>query len=510
MEKYQLEPIKAFKYVTEPNSYIYRPIVRFLYNKRMGFELYNTTIGDIYRLLAENNIIDENYSEFNLQESLGRLEEWEVIKSRQEEQSGMTIEEFKKKRYTYQITDLGVEIESLLIRIDELDEQLVGNLDSRQFSLLLKHLERFRDIEPTPFLSPERISEYWTSVFDTHKTLRKNASDYLYHIQEAEKANLFNSELFLEFKDKFMQYLGTYISELERVKFKIYKVINEIKESHVNKYIDALIEGNKPNSFLQENYSEEKLRVSLKNRWMELKVWFLGTGGSRSDIEVLSDSTKEAIRIIVTYANRLSDASMNTKNRISEYQSLARKFKNCSSLKGAHELYATAFGVSHSRSLYAPEEITIVENGKYTNEDEIWNTNIKPIKIPNMGNRGPRGSSKASAIKNNKHKQQQKIIESIEKKREEERKIMELIKDGRIILADIKEPLEPFQRKTILKWLTRTAKLRLKKTIKSSIRTETGMTIRVRYRSKNMIVIPSKDGVLRGPDIEFIVEDGEE
>ena len=84
MSKYHLDSIKTFKYITEPNAYIYRPIVRFLYNKHMSLEHYKTTIQEIHQMLLENEVVDENYTIANLQESLDRLEEWEVIKADQE------------------------------------------------------------------------------------------------------------------------------------------------------------------------------------------------------------------------------------------------------------------------------------------------------------------------------------------------------------------------------------------------------------------------------------------
>ena len=400
--------------------------------------------------------------------------------------------------------DLGIEVESLLVRIDELDESIVAKMDGKQFSILLKHIERLKDIDPKYVSSHEKVYEIWSNVFDTHKRLRTNASNYLFHIQQAERSNLFNTALFLEFKDTFMQYLGTFITELERVKFKIYNVIREIEEQHIDSYIQVLVEASKPNQFLQENFSEDRLRISLKNKWAELKTWFLGINGSMSDIDVLKDKTTEAIRLIVTYANRLSD-SKNTKDRISEYQSLARMFKDSASLQDAHKLFGAAFGATHSRSLHATEKIEIMEDGRYTTGEEIWRTSIMPFKTPNMGNRGPRGKSKTTAIRNNRIEQQRRIIENLKKKREEEQKVKALIKNGKIILSEIKDPLEPFQRKVLLKWLMRTAKMRMGKSIKTTFRTETGLTLRVQYRSKEIIVIPSTDGDLRGYDIEFIV-----
>jgi uncharacterized protein (TIGR02677 family) len=505
MKKYNFDVIKVFKYVTEPKAYIYRAIMRYLYDKHIRFETYTATFSDIYSMLLENEVINEDYNESNIHEAIRSLETWEAIHSRKDKQRGMTIEEFKSSRYTYQITELGTEIEELLIRIDELDEKLMTGLNSTKFSLLLKYVTTFREIEPRYLSSNDKILEIWSNVFDTHKALRNNATNYLYLIQEAERQNLFNSELFLQFKDSFIQYLGTFITEMTNVKNNIIREIKCIDDSHIQKYIDALIEANKPNSILNENYSVEKLETTLWNKWNELRVWFLGYNGSASDIDILGEKTAEAIRMITSYANRLSDLLTGSQSRIEDYRVLAKKFITIPSIEEAHLLFGSAFGVSHSRSLYSPEKVESNLSGKYSNDGEIWYTDLKPIQTPNMGNRGPRGKSRASIIKNNKKQQQLQLIAKLEKRREEEVKIKELIKDGKITLASLDKPLESFQRKVLFKWLARTSKTR-KSGISSPIRTETGLVVRVRYRSNDRIKILSIDGVMTGPDVEFIVE----
>jgi uncharacterized protein (TIGR02677 family) len=328
----------------------------------------------------------------------------------------------------------------------------------------------------------------------------------LYLIQEAERQNLFNSELFLQFKDSFIQYLGTFITEMANVKNNIIQVIKSIDDEHIYKYVAALVEANTPNSILNENFSAEKLKTTLWSRWNELKVWFIGYKGMASDIDILGEKTTEAIRMITSYANRLSDLLTGSQSRIEDYRVLAKKFNGSSTLEDAHLLFASAFGVEHSRSLYVTDTIESDFTGKYSNE-EIWCTTVKPFLTPNMGNRGPRGKTRASVIKDNKKQQQILLIAKLEKRRKEEEKIKELIKDGKITLATLDKPLESFQRKVLLKWLVRTSKTRKNiNALSDPFRTETGMVVRVRYRTNEKIRIHSEDGILIGPDIEFIVE----
>ncbi|WP_339254326.1 TIGR02677 family protein [Sporosarcina sp. FSL W8-0480] len=508
MNKYEFDSVYVFKYISEPNSYIYRPIMRFLYEKHMGLEHHSVMADEIYQMLLENGIVDDDFTELDLQDSLSQLEKWENIASDKVRRKGITIEEFKRKRYTYQITDVGVEVEELLIRLDELDEQLIGGMKSRQFSLLLRNLELLRDTAPRYLSSSEKVNEIWMGVFETYKALRIDASNYLYHIQKAEKENLFNTELFLEFKDNIIHFLSSYISELNKTKHKINKVIGEISSAHIEEYIDVIIQENRANALLYDNYSPERMRASLLSKWKELNSWFLGGGGNMSDIDVLSERTNEAITMIVSYANRLSESMSNSQSRIVDYRTLASWFKSCQSLDGASQLFAAVLGVTHSRSLYAKDEIHINHDGKYVDADDIWITNTDNFIIPNMGNRGPRGKTQATSIKNNRIEQQRRIRAKIEQRKLEEESVKDLIRNGKIILEEVGE-LTPFQRRTILKWIRKTTKQRVRGQERNKLfRTETGLRMRIRYREeKKQIEIKCKDGILKGPNIEIVFEE---
>ncbi|MFF2755593.1 TIGR02677 family protein [Psychrobacillus sp. NPDC058041] len=504
MENYQFDVVKSFKYLTEPNAYIYRAIMKFLYDKHRQFETFGATLKDIHQMLLAYKVVAEDFSLSRVEESMKALENWEAIRSHQSQEKGLSLEERKKKRFIYRITDVGVEIENLLSRLVELEETMIISMDSRKFIKLYRHLEIFKDYEP--IFPNETVIEVWKNVFDVHNDLVKNAAWYLSQIQEAEKTNLFNTELFLEFKNNFIQYLGTYITELNKNKYKIIRLLESVSDEHIIRYIDKIIEFNRPLSIFREDVSEERMKFNYQNMWVKLKDWYLYKGDTMSEVERLSNKTNEAISMIVSYANRLTDTMTNSQSKLDDYRSAAARFKDCSTVKDAHKLFASIFGAAHSRSIYAKDMLDIVEDGNFTSVEEVWGTSSTPLEIPNMSNRGPKGTTKQRTMNDNKAKQREQLLEKMKERKEEQDKLAKLIKDGKIIFSEL-DVLEPYQRKVILKWLSRSPDLRKTNNKKSiPFRTETGLLFRVQKRSENKIQVTCTDGTLTSPDIEIIFE----
>lgn len=504
MENYQFDVVKSFKYITVPNAPIYRAIMRFLYDKHRQFETFGVTLKDVHQMLLTHKVVEEDFPLSKVEESMKALENWEAVRSHQSQEKGLSLEERKKKRFIYRITDVGVEIENLLSRLGELEETMIVSMDSRKFIKLFRYLEIFKDYEP--IFPNETVIEVWKNVFEIHNELVKNAAWYLGQIQEAEKTNLFNTEIFLEFKNNFIQYLGTYITELNKNKYKICRLLDSISDEHVKKYIDKIIEFNRPLSIFREDVSEDRMEFNYQNMWVKLKDWYLYKGDTMSEIDRLSNKTNEAISMIVSYANRLTDTMTNSQSKLDDYRFAAASFNECQTVEDAHKLFASIFGAANSRSIYAKDTLDIVEEGNFTSVEEVWGTPFTPLEIPNMGNRGPKGTMKQRTMNDNKAKQRDQLLGRMKQRKEEQDKMLKLIKGGKIVLSEV-GVLEPYHRKVILKWLSRSPDLR-KTSNKKSIpfRTETGLLFRVHKRTDDKIQVACTDGTLTSPDIEIIFE----
>ena len=105
-------------YLTKENTKRYRPILRFFYeqNQKMNFMLYKE---EVYNELQGKQFF-ENYTIEQCDADLQALIEWKNLTAIQDTSTVHTLEEFKNKKYRYQLTDFSVEIEKLVITLENL------------------------------------------------------------------------------------------------------------------------------------------------------------------------------------------------------------------------------------------------------------------------------------------------------------------------------------------------------------------------------------------------------
>ncbi|MFF2533773.1 TIGR02677 family protein [Brevibacillus sp. NPDC058079] len=495
--------IEAFEYLNTQKSELYRPLMRHLYEKQMSIQYFNTSLEQLYDWLKEEKYVDEEFTKSELEEALRSLERWGNVKVKQDNDTGPTIEEYINKRYLYQITTIGKSIEEFVIKIDEFDESITGSLDSYAFKKLLKALSDFRESEPE-YLSAEYVQVRWNEVFKTFQSLSGNSSSYLALLQSAQEFDLFKVEYFMNFKDKFIQYLGNFVNELNRQRGRIVRQLKLIDDAHVNKYVEQIVELRKVNSWFDETFDEERFKLIQRNKWSELKYWFIGRDGEVSEVEMVSKKTKEAVTMISRYANRLSEIQSVVRSRKDDFRTLARWFSETTNVDEAHRIYASAFGVAGSRKIQGDKRIMDSE------QEELWYQPDREYITPNQTNRGPRKEKRKSTIRRDKEAQKEIFEKKLARYKYEEQEIKKLIRDGKILLKEL-ENIEPFQRKIILKWIKRNCNPIFKKQTHANqyARTQTGLEYTFRYCSDDRVVLNSTDGTLKGYDIEIVFKENQ-
>ena len=215
----QFEVVNLLKYATVENASRYRAIMRFLFEQHEKFKYYSKT-EEILDFLQENKLIDEDYNEDILYSDLKYLEQNENVTSRQDKEIVYTIEEFKKKRLKFQITQAGAEVESVLRRLDELEDVLTGALEGRQFERILKAIHELKAMD-IPQESYEHLYEKWSSLMAILDTLKRNSTNYLAHLKSEKAEQLFKTEEFLMYKERFTDYLTKFILGMKKHRHRI-------------------------------------------------------------------------------------------------------------------------------------------------------------------------------------------------------------------------------------------------------------------------------------------------
>jgi uncharacterized protein (TIGR02677 family) len=487
----QFEAVNLLKYATVENAPRYRAIMRFLLEQHEKFKYYSKT-EEILQYLKENNHVDEHYNEDVLYSDLKSLEQYENVISRQDKEVVYTIEEFKKKRLKFQITQAGAEVESVLRRLDELEDALTGALESRQFERILKAIFELKEID-IPNETNENLYEKWNSLMGILDTLKRNSTNYLAHLKSEKAEQLFKTEEFLVYKERFTDYLTKFILGMKKNRHRISKTINQIKPSFIDNYVDSLVlYFSSIPSIDGKKFNAENTRRIHMEKWVELKNWFVKNSDEECDVDVLMKETEKSIQILSRYALRLSEIKGNNRNRKEDYRTLASLFNACNDIQEAHELAACCFGVPRTKHIYGYEKITD------TQSEEIWDQ-ISPKMIltaPRVRDYS-RAKQTKSYVKMSET-EKQNAIEEVLRKREEEKQIIEgLIVDNHLVLKEL-GVIQPFVRKVILGWITKSMQNKTK-----SGTTEFGRKFDFKLTSKEKVKLTCEDGVLTIPDIVF-------
>lgn len=112
------KPMLEAKYLNVENTDRYRPIIRLFYLKyeKLKYWMYQE---EVYEELKEDPYF-ETYTPEQCQQDLTALAGWGNLITIQDTRKVSTIEEFKNKKFRYQLSEATVEIERMVIRVENL------------------------------------------------------------------------------------------------------------------------------------------------------------------------------------------------------------------------------------------------------------------------------------------------------------------------------------------------------------------------------------------------------
>lgn len=200
-----LKQISETKYLSAENSYRYRPIMRCFYKhyERLEYWLYKE---QIFNELKENEIFND-YTLEECERDLDALTEWQSLTRMQDTKNATSIEEFKNKKFRYQLTEYATEIERLTISLEEMEIK-TSSLEPKLFDRLrisLANLEKILE------LNEEETNELWNDLMTDFTKLNENYQDYLKSFNEPKTEELLEAVTFLKYKTEIIKYLREFI-----------------------------------------------------------------------------------------------------------------------------------------------------------------------------------------------------------------------------------------------------------------------------------------------------------
>lgn len=123
-----------------------------------------------------------------------------------------SIEEFKNKKYRYQMSEYSVEIERLVIRLENLFIE-GASLEPTLLERIRRNMERFPEMEGK---DKNEVYTWWTDLNNDFMRLNQNYQDYIRDLNSVKAEEMMRTKEFLVFKDRLIEYLRSFIKGLQR------------------------------------------------------------------------------------------------------------------------------------------------------------------------------------------------------------------------------------------------------------------------------------------------------
>lgn len=429
------------KYLNADNVSRYRCIMRIFFEnyEKLRYWLYQE---DVYEQMVRDPFFAD-YKMEQCQQDLAMLVEWKNLNTIQDTRRVSSIEEFKNKKFRYQMSEYSVEIERLVVRLE--------NLFIEGASLEPTLLERIRtEIARFPQMAKEdtnRVYTWWTDLNNDFERLNQNYKDYMRDLNSVKAEEMMHTKQFLVFKDRLVEYLRSFIKGLQRNVGVIEEDLRGLDPLVRQQVFEKIVQYELSIPRMDVEISREKLEAKVQGRFRSIYDWFVPTGGEENEAGKLFDTTNEIIRRITRYAAQLSERNAMGANRREEYRKVAELFLKCKDVQQAHRMSAMVFGLERPYHLKGDlvRETDSMNQGVY--EEPPYAVTLKP-RVRNY-----REKSRRSAIRESAQEKQRTRLQLIEEQKRDQKKLRELEKDGRIDFASL-PVIDAHIREILLKWIS--------------------------------------------------------
>lgn len=436
-----IRPLTEAKYLNADNVSRYRCIMRIFFEnyEKLRYWMYQE---DIYEEMIKDPFFAD-YRPEQCQQDLAMLVEWKNLNTIQDTRKVASIEEFKNKKYRYQMSEYSVEIERLVLRLENLFIE-GASLEPTLLERIRREIERFPKMAE---VDGNEVYAWWTDLNNDFVRLNQNYQDYIRDLNSVKAEEMMHTKEFLVFKDRLIEYLRSFIKGLQRNVGVIEESLRSQKEEVRETVFGKIIEYELLIPRMEVEISRPMIEEKIRGRFQSIYNWFVGAEGAENEAGKLFDATNEIIRRITRYAAQLSEKNALGANRKEEYKKAAELFLRCNDLSEAHKMSAMVFGIEHPWHLAGDliRETDSMNQGVY--EEVPLQFTLKPRV------RTYREKSKRSGIRESAEQKQETRRKLLQKQKEEMQKLQQLEKKGRIDFAEL-PVLEPRIREILLKWLS--------------------------------------------------------
>ncbi len=358
--------VRAFAYLDTESSHRYRQLMGVLLANKRRFGLRMAPAQIAARLWERFSARYD--SPDALERDLEALCGWGAVDRYQDSSRASSTQEFKRKRFTYDVTAAGEIAERAALQIDRLSER-IGALERSQLPELLDALTALAIEAERDNPRPGKLVALFNEVAAKLERLRADTGDFMRElgaVMADEQA--VELEPFERYKRRVIDHLQGFRAELRRLDPQFAAAIARVETVGLARIVAIAADSDEPPVWGMSDEEVSARRAErLAAEWTGVRRWFQGSAGETPPWHELDRALGDAIEWIIQAAQRLIDRRTRRVDRAAEYRSLALLLQRVGTVGDCHALFTAVFG------LYQPRHFSIAErDGDLTSPTTSW------------------------------------------------------------------------------------------------------------------------------------------
>ena len=231
------------------------------------------------------------------------LTEWKNLNTIQDTRKVASIEEFKNKKFRYQMSEYSVEIERLVLRLENLFVE-GASLEPTLLERLRIHVEKFSGMAGQ---DTGTVYTWWSDLNNDFIRLNQNYQDYIRDLNSVKAEEMMRTKEFLVFKDKLVEYLRNFVKGLQKNVGVIEETLRLLEPEILGVVLEKVNDYEMSIPRMDVEVSREMIEEKTRGRFKSIRNWFVAEGSQENEAGRLFDATNEIIRRITRYAAQLSE-----------------------------------------------------------------------------------------------------------------------------------------------------------------------------------------------------------
>jgi len=295
-----------------------------------------------------------------LASALKQLHLWGNLDDTPDNAAAATIEDFYRNRRLYQLSAAGEAAEQALAAFNEYLHR-PGELQTTALHDIISFLDALYPLLAEQPPDDAKLHQLLTSLVNCFEQLTTRAQSFMRGLHSTVELHGISAEAFLAYKERLVNYLENFISELVASTGKISATLLHLETCGLSAIAFPAAARREIANMLDPGPDAlagalERATAQWQQRWNGFRRWFISDGRTPSQAEHLRSRARSAIPALLYAVTQINDRRSNRADRAADFATLARWFAAAPDDASCHRLWRAAFALPPARHLRVNNE----------------------------------------------------------------------------------------------------------------------------------------------------------